>query len=130
MDPYFSTPVGDPTQAGRFVDVAELPTFELAAGLSVQPLLGNGAMVSFVRYEPGAEAPLHAHVEEQIFIVIEGEFEVELGEEVRKVSSGQVALIPSWVPHRVTAGPEPAFQLDIFCPPRQGLLDMLAAAQA
>jgi quercetin dioxygenase-like cupin family protein len=84
-------------------------------------------MVSFARYAPHAEAPLHAHEEEQIFVVLDGEFEVQLGDEVRAMRVGDAALIPSWVPHRVTAGAAGAYQLDVFCPPRQGLLDRLAA---
>jgi quercetin dioxygenase-like cupin family protein len=84
-------------------------------------------MVSFARYEPGAEAPRHAHVEEQVFIALEGSFEVDLDGDVRTLGPGDVAVIPSWAPHRVTAGPAPAYQVDVFSPPRQGLLDLLAA---
>ena len=58
-------------------------------------------------------------------MVLEGDFEVELGREVRALRVGDAALIPSWVPHRVTAGPAGAYQLDVFCPPRRGLLDRL-----
>jgi hypothetical protein len=35
-------------------------------------------------------------------------------------------VIPSWVPHRVTASDDgPATQIDVFCPPREGLLLLL-----
>jgi quercetin dioxygenase-like cupin family protein len=84
-------------------------------------------MVSLVRYEQDAEAPRHAHVEHQIFIAIEGEFEVQLGDETRMIGPGEAAVIPSWLPHRVVARNGPGYQIDIFCPPRQGLLDLLAA---
>lgn len=126
-DPYFATPTGAPTEAGRFVDVAELPVIEVTPGLELRPLLGADVMVSFARYLPNATAPLHAHVEEQIFVALEGGFEVELDGDVRTLHPGQAALIPSWVPHRVTAGPEGGYQIDVFNPPRQGLLDQLAA---
>ena len=64
-DSYFSSPNEQrATRPGRFVRVAELPELNVAAGLVLQPLLGSGLMVSFARYEPGAEAPLHAHEEE------------------------------------------------------------------
>ncbi|HKT54589.1 MAG TPA: cupin domain-containing protein [Caulobacteraceae bacterium] len=96
-------------------------------GLTLRPVQGQNVMLNFARYEPGAEAPRHAHVEEQLFVALEGEFEVDLDGEVRTLGPGGIALIPSWLPHRVAAGAAPAFQLDIFSPPRQGLLDLLAA---
>lgn len=42
---------------------------------------------------------------------------------------GDVAVVPSWLPHRATAGPAPAYQLDIFNPPRAGVLEQIAADQ-
>jgi quercetin dioxygenase-like cupin family protein len=125
---YFEAPTGTPTEAGRFVEIGELPAVFPVPGLTLRPLLGTGQMVSFVRYERDAEAPLHAHVEEQIFITVEGEFEVQVGDEVQTLLPGQAAVIPSWVPHRVIARNGPGYQIDVFCPPRRGLLDMLAAS--
>jgi quercetin dioxygenase-like cupin family protein len=122
---YFETPAQEPSEPGRFFQVDALPALTLAQGLTLRPAVGTDVMVSFVRYEPHAEAPLHAHVEEQIFFMLEGELEMELGGEVRMMCPGEGALIPSWVPHRVTAGATGAYQLDIFNPPRQGLLDQL-----
>ena len=126
-DSYFSSPNEQrATRPGRFVSVAELPELNVAAGLVLQPLLGSGLMVSFARYEPGAEAPLHAHEEEQVFVVVDGEFDVTLGEETRRLRVGEAAVIPAWVPHRVRASDAgPATQIDVFCPPREGLLRLL-----
>ena len=42
----------------------------------------------------------------------------EVGGETRTLGPGEVARIPSWVPHRVRAGAGPASQLDVFSPPR------------
>ena len=42
------------------------------------------------------------------------------------IGPGEAAVIPSWVPHRVIARNAPGFQVDVFCPPRQGLLDLSA----
>jgi quercetin dioxygenase-like cupin family protein len=125
---YFGSPddAGDATLPGRFVTIAELPELDVASGLVLQPLLGSNLMVSFARYEPGAEAPLHAHEEEQVFVVVDGEFDVTLGDETRRLKVGEAAVIPSWVPHRVTASDDgPATQIDVFCPPREGLLRLL-----
>ena len=126
-DSYFSSPNEQrATLPGRFVTIAELPEVTVATGLVLQPLLGTGVMVSFVRYEPGAEAPLHAHEEEQVFVVVDGEFDVTLGDETRRLKVGEAAVIPSWVPHRVQATDGgPATQIDVFCPPREGLLRLI-----
>ena len=127
-NPYFSSSNEQrATRPGRFVTVADLPELAVAPGLVLQPLLGSGLMVSFARYEPGAEAPLHSHEEEQVFVVVDGEFDVTLGVETRRLKVGEAAVIPSWVPHRVTASDDgPATQIDVFCPPREGLLRLLA----
>ena len=44
------------------------------------PVVGEGVMANFVRFAPHTEAPLHAHAEEQITIVLEGELEFEIDE--------------------------------------------------
>ena len=123
---YFEAPTEEPSEPGRFFQVDGLPVITMLDGLTLRPAVGTNVMVSFARYEPNVEAPLHAHVEEQIFIALEGEFEMELGGEVRTLRTGEGALIPSWVPHRVKAGPQGGAQIDVFNPPRQGLLDRLA----
>jgi unsaturated pyranuronate lyase len=127
MTDYFAEPQVEPSKPGAFVDVGNLPVIDIAAGLTLRPLLADGLMLSFARYEPGAQAPRHAHVEDQVLVMLEGKLEVQVGDEVRLLTVGQAALIPSWVPHRVSAVDGPAFQLDIFSPPRQGLLDRLGA---
>jgi quercetin dioxygenase-like cupin family protein len=127
---YFGAPRMRPTEAGAYRRVDDLPIVEILSGLTLRPVLGTNMMLSFARYEPHAEAPRHAHVEEQIFVMLEGELEMDLDGEVRTMRPGDIALIPSWVPHRVRAGPEPASQLDIFSPPRQGLLDRLPNPEA
>ena len=124
---YFSAPTGERTERGSFAQVDDLPAFDVIEGLTLRPLLGQNVMLNFARYEPGAEAPRHAHVEEQLFVVLEGEFEVDLDGDLRTLRPGGVAVMPSWLPHRVRAGTAPAFQLDVFSPPRQGLLELLAA---
>lgn len=108
------------------VDVErDLPRLEMAAGLAFRPLVGQGMLLSFVRFEPHAEAPLHAHVEEQAIIVLEGTMELEIGGEHVRLEPGQVAHIPSWVPHSARALDQPVREIDVFTPPRRALLDAM-----
>jgi unsaturated pyranuronate lyase len=123
---YFDQGGGTPTESHRVVDVeVDLPQVEMSAGLVFRPLVGQNILLSFVRFEPHTEAPLHAHEEEQALIVLEGTLEVEVGGEVVRLGAGQVAHIPAWVPHAARSLDEPVRELDVFSPPRQALLQAM-----
>ncbi len=126
MTTYFAAPSGVPQEPGRFVAIeADLPALDFAPGLVARPLVGRNLLASFVRYEPNAVAPLHAHEEEQVFIVLEGEIELDLDGERRLMRPGEAALIPAFVPHAARTFDRPAYQIDVFSPPRRAMLDLL-----
>src|SRR3954465_13605753 len=101
---HFSTVAGGtPTASGRFVDVSAVPIVEMLPGLGFQPVLGEDTMVNFVSFEPNTEAPTHVHVEEQIVIVLDGEFEFWIDGESRTMRAGDVAVVPPGFSH----GPPP-----------------------
>jgi quercetin dioxygenase-like cupin family protein len=113
---------------GRFVDSeVDVEPVEFLPGLVFRPLIGKDVMVNFVRYQPHTEAPRHAHREEQILFVLEGELEVELGGEKRTLGPGQAALIPPNLPHAARTHDGSCLQVDVFHPPRQALLDLMKA---
>lgn len=120
---------GTPAGPGRYVNIDTMKAVEFLPGLGFRPVLGQRSLTNFVNYEPGAQAPRHVHEEEQIVIVLEGELIFDLDGDVRTMRKGDVAVVPSWVPHGAHAGEQPCFQLDVFTPPRESLLK-LAAAQA
>lgn len=121
---------GTPTAKGRFVDVQSVPPVEFVPGLEFRPVLGEATMTNFVRFAPHTEAPVHVHVEEQIVVVLEGEFEFELDGEVRTMKVGDVAVVPPWVPHGARTADTPCYEVDVFNPPRRTLLEHAAAAAA
>jgi quercetin dioxygenase-like cupin family protein len=45
----------------------------------------------------------------------------------RTLRPGQVAVIPAHVPHAARTHDLPCYQVDVFHPPRQGLLDAMEA---
>jgi quercetin dioxygenase-like cupin family protein len=92
-------------------------------------VLGQKAMTNFVSFEPGAVAPRHVHEEEQIVVVLEGEFTFDLDGDVRVMRKGDVAVVPSWVPHGAWTTDTHCLEVDVFAPPRSSLLK-LAEAQA
>jgi quercetin dioxygenase-like cupin family protein len=127
---HFTTePGGTPAGPGRYVNVDAVTPVEFLPGLGFRPVLGQKAMTNFVSFEPGATAPRHVHEEEQIVIVLEGEFTFDLDGDVRTMRKGDVAVVPSWVPHGAWTTDSHCLEVDVFAPPRTSLLK-LAEAQA
>jgi quercetin dioxygenase-like cupin family protein len=123
---YFAQAEGTPEGPGRFVSVEDdTPKVEFVKGLTFNPVVGDGVMANFVHFEPHTEAPRHMHAEEQMTIVIEGELEFELDDDTRVLRPGEMAVIPPFVPHAARTHDQPSLEIDVFCPPRQALLQLL-----
>jgi len=120
---------GEPAGPGRYVNVDSVTPVEFLPGLGFRPVLGQRMMTNFVTYQPGTTAPRHVHEEEQIVIVLDGEFTFDLDGDVRTMRKGDVVVIPAWVPHGAWTTDTWCLEVDVFCPPRQSLLT-LAEAQA
>jgi quercetin dioxygenase-like cupin family protein len=121
---HFSTQAaGTPTAPGRYVDVNAISSIELVPGLIFRPVLGERTMLNFVSFAPHTEAPMHVHEEEQIVLVIEGEFEFDIDGDVRTMRAGDVAVVPSWVRHGARTRGAPCREVDVFNPPRRSLLE-------
>lgn len=118
---------GRATDAGRYVDVSAIPALGMLPGLSFQPVLGTGSLVNFVSFEPHSEAPMHTHEEEQIVVVLDGEFDFTLDGDTRTMRPGDVAVIPPWVPHGAITGEIACREMDVFTPPRSTLLEYATA---
>ncbi len=118
---------GQPTQNGRYVDVSAIPALEMLPGLNFQPVVGVSALVNFVSFEPHTEAPLHTHEEEQIVIVLDGEFDFTIDGDTRTMRPGDVAVIPPWVPHGAITGDQACREMDVFTPPRSTLVEYATA---
>ena len=121
--------LGERGGVGRYVNVDSATPVEFLPGLGFRPVLGQRGMVNFVSLEPGTEAPRHVHEEEQIVIVIDGEFTFDLDGDVRTMRRGDVAVVPAWVPHGAWTTDSSCLEIDVFVPPRESLLK-LAEAQA
>lgn len=113
---------------GTFVTWDELSPIEMVPGLSFQPVLGEKVMAAFVRFAPNTVAPVHWHDEEQITIVLEGELEFEVGGVKRVVRFGEAVVIPPNVPHGARTYESTCLEVDVFHPPRRGLLEAMGKA--
>jgi quercetin dioxygenase-like cupin family protein len=85
----------------------DAPVEEVLPGITRQVV--NGERQTLVRYvyQPGSVFPIHHHPEEQITVVVSGEIEFEVDGASVVLTAGQVAVIPSNVPHGAwVTGPE------------------------
>jgi quercetin dioxygenase-like cupin family protein len=114
-------------EGGTFVAWGALHAIEMVPGLEFRPVVGRNLMVNFVNFAPHTVAPRHWHDEEQITFVLEGELEFEVGDETRVVRRGEAIVIPPNVPHAARTHEGKCFEVDVFHPPRQGVLDAMRA---
>ena len=61
--------------------------------------------------------------------MIEGEFEFEVGGEKRIVRQGEAVVIPPNVPHGARTFDSTCLEIDIFNPPRRGVLEAMGLAE-
>lgn len=116
-----------PASSG-FYDIATLPGFNPLDGIRMSVMAGARMMANWVRLEPGAVVPVHDHPHEQMGLVIEGEIDMTIGDETRRVGPGVAYIVPGGVRHSGAGGPNGCLVLDIFSPPRADYLDQLEGA--
>jgi quercetin dioxygenase-like cupin family protein len=120
--PYFDQS-GEPSdEPGRFVRFSELEPLNLIPGLEFRPVTTDTVMTNFVTFAPSAPAAMHHHAEQQIAIVLSGELTFTVGGETRVMRAGDCVVIPPHVEHGGTAGPEGCDVIDVFTPPRAGIV--------
>jgi quercetin dioxygenase-like cupin family protein len=123
--PYFEQ-AGEPSDApGRFVHVGDLEPLVVVPGLEFRPVTTDSVMTNFVSIEPGATTPTHHHVEQQIAIVVAGELTFTVGGETRVMHAGDCVVIPPNVSHGGVAGAEGCEAVDVFTPPRAGIVGLM-----
>ena len=103
----------------QFVRLDTTRAFELAAGVSGQPLFGDAAMLNLIRFEPGATVPLHRHPHEQLGIVLEGMQALVVDGVPFELGPLEAYVLPGGVEHSAYCGPDGALVLDVFTPVRE-----------
>ncbi|MBM4447753.1 MAG: cupin domain-containing protein [Chloroflexi bacterium] len=68
--------------------------FEPAPGFSVRAISGRNVMLCDVALQPYSESPLHSHPCEELSIIIEGEFDMKIGDESQLLKKGDVYHVP------------------------------------
>lgn len=103
----------------RFWNPPDMASKPLAPGVTGKIASGERIMFSLVTLEPGAVVPEHAHPHEQMGMLVSGEMDLSVDGRTRRLTGGEIYLIPGGVPHGAAAGPDGAVALDAFAPPRE-----------
>ena len=107
-----------------FIDSSELKRKEIAPGVTIRTLWGEKVMVSLIENAPHVVVVgKHSHPHEQAGIVLQGELEMTIGDETRRVKPGDAYVIPPGVEHGGQGLDGWALALDIFSPPREEYKD-------
>jgi len=100
------------------VQLNELPELEIARGIKLRAVTSETMTIAHVRLDEGAELPEHAHPNEQVVNVIEGELELVMDGRAHRLTLGKVLVIPSNRPHSGRAISK-CYVVDVFHPARQ-----------
>lgn len=76
------------------------PTAQVNGTFPFSVATGNKSTSAvYFEVQPGNMLPTHTDSSEELLLILEGEAEVTVGEEQARASAGDVALVPSMVPH-------------------------------
>ena len=75
----------------------------------------------FTRYtfQPNCASSLHSHPHEQMGIILDGEFEMIIGDETKMLKKGDMYRVPPDVTHGGATHSKGCLILDTFSPPRE-----------
>lgn len=102
-----------------FYTPAERTPKELLPGMVARSFWGDKLLLNLLELAPHAVVPLHSHPHEQAGILLEGEMELTINGETRRIKTGDIFVIPGGVEHSVRVLDKPCKALDIFSPVRE-----------
>lgn len=99
---------------------------ELAPGVTMRPLFGDGAMLNLLEFEPGATVPVHDHAHEQLGYVLEGSLVLEIDGVENELGPGDAYRIAGGTPHGARSH-DRCLVLDVFQPVREDYRERVGA---
>ena len=97
----------------------------LAPGIRARVVNTGNMSVAHVVLDEGAALPEHAHHNEQVVNVIEGELELTVAGETHRLTRGRVVVLPPMVPHSGRAV-SACYVVDVFHPTREDFARAMA----
>ncbi len=91
---------------------------EVVPGWMVHFLIGEHMSMSRHNIKPKTVAPMHSHVNEQMGMMLDGEFEMTIGDETKLLKKGDTYIVPPNVIHGGTTNAKAASIVEAFSPPR------------
>jgi len=101
-----------------FREIREVEPLQIWDGLVGWAVTGDEAALTAIEIDPDRVVPEHQHPNEQTGILLKGSLTFRIGDETRELRPGSMWVIPGSTPHTVTAGPDGAFLVELFAPPR------------
>jgi quercetin dioxygenase-like cupin family protein len=101
-----------------FFELSEVSPLQIWEGVVAWAVAGEHATLAAIELAPGAVVPEHHHPNEQTGILVRGSLRFRVGDEAKDLTPGAMWVIPGGTPHDVTVGPEGAFLVELFAPPR------------
>lgn len=98
--------------------LSEIQAREIIPGYHGKLIHSKNMSLAFWEVEEGAEVPEHAHINEQIMQVQQGQFQFTVGGETRIYGPGELVVIPSDTPHSGKAITSCKL-MDVFSPVRE-----------
>lgn len=85
--------------------------------LQQQDAAQSNLAITWVEVEPGQQQRLHHHPAEQVYVIVQGEGEMQVGAETAVLHTGHLVYIPSNQPHGITnTGREPLVYISAATP--------------
>ena len=81
------------------IEISKIEQREIIEGFKARFIHTDNATLAFWEIEKGAILPLHSHFHEQVTQVLEGKFELTVGNETKIYENGFIVVIPSNVIH-------------------------------
>lgn len=101
-----------------FTKLEDLPAREQMPGFRGRFIHGDTVTIVHWDVTAGAVLPEHSHPHEQISNLLEGEFEMTVDGQARRLGAGSVAVVPSHAVHSGRALTDCRF-IDVFHPVRE-----------
>src|SRR5450631_3265306 len=94
--------------AHEFATATDIEPLALMEGLRVRPVSGERVTLAIFELDPGTAMPEHLHPNEQVGVVVRGEFTFTIGGETRLRKPGDMWVIPPTSPTPSSAPAPPA----------------------
>jgi quercetin dioxygenase-like cupin family protein len=101
-----------------FKDLSRIKSREIVPGFHAKFIHSKNVTIAYWDVEEGAILPEHSHPHEQVANLIEGIFEMTVGDETKIINQGEVTIIPSNMIHKGKAVTKCRI-IDIFHPIRE-----------